>query len=71
MSAAYVFDTVLTSSLLIFFFYICFATLIICFAYLLEDEIREFFKSKRERRIVRGRSEQPVDAVVDDIYDSY
>ena len=71
MSGAYILDKVLNSSLLILFFYTCFATLILCLAYLLEEEVKKLVRTKRERRTIRRQSAGPVDAVVDDIYDSY
>jgi len=71
MTVAFMIDKVLTSSILIFFFYTCFATLALCVAYFINEEVREFLEEKREQRELLERSNRSVDAVVDEIYETY
>lgn len=70
MTLAYVFNTVLNSSILIFFFYTCFAALAICFAYFIEEEVQRIRDERREQRELLERSTRPLDIVVDEIYES-
>ena len=71
MTVAYVIDKVLTSSMLIFFFYSCFATLILCLAYLIEQEVQKIMADKHEQRELQGRLRgAAIDPVVDEIYES-
>jgi len=59
-----------TSSVLIFFFYICFATLILSLGYLIKQEVKRIIQEKREQRDLLLRSQRPLDVVVDEIYES-
>ena len=70
MTVAFMIDKVLTSSILIFFFYTCFATLALCIAYFIEQEVREFLEEKREQRELLERSNRPADAVVNELYET-
>ncbi len=70
MTVAFMIDKVLTSSILIFFFYTCFATLALCIAYFIEQEVREFLDEKREQRELLERSNRPADAVVNELYET-
>lgn len=70
MTFAYVMNTVLTSSILVFVLYTCFVTLILCLWYLIEEESQRIIEQKREQRELLGRSERSIDAVVDEIYES-
>ena len=70
MTFAYVMNTVLTSSILVFVLYTCFVTLILCLWYLIEEEAQRIIDQKREQRELLGRSERSIDAVVDEIYES-
>lgn len=70
MTVAFMIDKVLTSSILIFFFYTCFATLALCIAYFIDQEVREFLDEKREQRELLERSNRPADAVVNELYET-
>jgi len=70
MTFAYVMNTVLTSSILVFVLYTCFVTLVLCLWYLIEEESQRIIEQKREQRELLGRSERSIDAVVDEIYES-
>ena len=70
MTFAYVMNTVLTSSILLFVLYTCFVTLVLCLWYLIEEESQRIIEQKREQRELLGRSERSIDAVVDEIYES-
>ena len=71
MTFAYVVEKILTSSMLIFFFYCCFATLTLCLAYLIEQEVQKIMAEKREQRELQRRlGGAAIDPVVDEIYES-
>jgi hypothetical protein len=70
MTVAFMIDNILTNSMLIFFFYTCFATLALCIAYFIEQEVREFLDEKREQRELLERSNRPADAVVNELYET-
>ncbi|MBT8359975.1 MAG: hypothetical protein KJO32_03385 [Deltaproteobacteria bacterium] len=70
MTSAFLIDKVLTNSILILFFYTCFATLALCIAYFIDEEVKEFINETREKRELLKRSSRPMDAVVDEIYES-
>jgi len=69
MTPTYVIETIFTSSLLIFFFYSCFATLIVCLAYLISEEVHRVLEERREEMELQARLTGPVDAVVDEVYE--
>jgi len=69
MTPAYVFEKIFTNSLLIFFFYSCFATLIVSFSYLISEEIHRILEERREEKELQERSTRPVDAVIDEVYE--
>ena len=71
MTFSYVIDKVLTSSLLIFFFYSCFATLVLCIAYFIEEEVQGIMAEKREQQELESRLKgSAIDPVVDELYES-
>ena len=71
MTLSYVIDKVLTSSILILFFYSCFATLVLCIAYLTAEEMRRIIAEKREQRELESRLKgSAIDPVVDELYES-
>jgi hypothetical protein len=71
MTFSYVIDKVLTSSLLIFFFYSCFATLVLCIAYFIEEEVQGIMAEKREQQELESRlTGSAIDPVVDELYES-
>jgi hypothetical protein len=71
MTFSYVIDKVLTSSILIFFFYSCFATLVLCIAYFIEEEVQKIMAEKREQKEVESRLKGlAIDPVVDELYES-
>lgn len=64
-------DTILTSSLLIFFYYMCFATLILCIAYFINEEVKRILDEKRKQRELELRlNGVDIDPVVDELYHS-
>ncbi len=71
MTLSYVIDKVLTSSLLIFFFYSCFATLVLCIAYFIGEEVQRIMAEKHEQQELESRLKgSAIDPVVDELYES-
>ena len=71
MTLSYVIDKVLTSSLLIFFFYSCFATLVLCITYFIGEEVQRIMAEKREQQELESRLQgAAIDPVVDELYES-
>ncbi len=64
-------DTILTSSLLIFFYYMCFATIALCIAYFINEEVQRILDKKRKQRELELRlTGVDIDPVVDTLYQS-
>ena len=71
MTFSYVIDKVLTISLLIFFFYSCFATLVLCIAYFIGEEVQGIMAEKREQQELESQlTGSAIDPVVDELYES-
>lgn len=70
MTLAYVTNMVLTSSVLLFVIYSCLATLILCLAYLIEQEVQKVREQKREEREMLERSQRPAHAAAEQMYAS-
>jgi hypothetical protein len=68
---AYVLDIVLKNSFLIFFYYMCFATIALCIAYFINEEAQRILHEKREQRELElRRTGADIDPVVDELYQS-
>ena len=68
MPHEFMIEKVLNSSILIFTIYICFATLICCLAYFINEIVQEMRERNREESELLTRSEEAENPIVDDIY---